>query len=79
MQAHKPGEIRTDCERVFIDTGLHMYDLCACRSPQHKRAALQQQKADWNTVKKHVPNAINEVMDAESEMMTTFFKFVSRA
>ena len=29
-------------------------------------------------VKKHVPGATNEVMDAEPEIITVFFKFVGQ-
>lgn len=40
-------------------------------------ATQQQQKADWNRIKQHVVNPINEVMGLEPETMTTLFKFVS--
>jgi len=42
------------------------------------RLVLKQQKADWNTVKKHVPDAINEITAADPGMMTLLFKFVSQ-
>jgi len=43
-----------------------------------ERLVLKQQKADWNTVKKHVPDAINEITAADPGMMTLLFKFVSQ-
>ena len=48
-----------------------------CQSSRHERISLQQQKADWNMIKKHIPQAVDEVMDNEPEMMTLFLKFVS--
>ena len=47
------------------------------QSSRHERISLQQQKADWNTIKKHIPQAVDEVMDNEPEMMPLFLKFVS--
>ncbi|KAF9647353.1 hypothetical protein BDM02DRAFT_3261766 [Thelephora ganbajun] len=61
---------------MFIDTGLHAYRLRMRQSSRHERAVRQQQKVDWSRIKNRIPNAVNEAMDAESEIMTVFFKFL---
>ncbi|KAF9778158.1 hypothetical protein BJ322DRAFT_1025249 [Thelephora terrestris] len=60
------------------EEGLHLQaEQVINRLSRHERAVRQQQKVDWNKVKSHIPNTVDEVMGTEAETMTlAFFKFL---
>lgn len=51
--------------------------LTSFSSSRHEKAALQQQKADWNKIKLGIPQVVDEILEAGADIVTLFFKFVS--
>lgn len=48
------------------------------QSSRHERAIQEQQTADWNRIKKLIPDVVREVVNTAPEMVTVLFGFVSR-